>query len=504
METLLEQQRRSHEERERLMDAMTKETLHKKGSARDQINSDHRVRMLLDRSMDDAATLRDLYEDKDGLRKEEIQALSGPNEFQEFYNRLKVIKEFHRKHPNEISIPMSVEFEELSKARDNPSEEMNTMVEFTDEEGYGKYLDMHECYYKCINLKGVEKIDYITYLQTFDRLFDIPKERKLNADYRRYIEMLLEYLQIYTTKIKPLLDLSDEVEAIEKDFQPQWEAGTFPGWPKETTSALTHAGAHLDLSAFSSPEELASLGLDRLKSALMALGLKCGGTLEERAQRLFSTKGKSLDELDPNMFAKSKPGKAGRNKDNTEKQKDIAFLEAQVYRLSEHVGEQRLSTVENIQRKQARTDTEREEEEEETFSESESEEEEDDVIYNPKNLPLGWDGKPIPYWLYKLHGLNISYSCEICGNHTFRGPKAFQRHFAEWRHAHGMRCLGIPNTAHFANVTLIEDAVALWQKLKNNKQTERWQPDTEEEFEDSSGNVVNKKTFDDLKRQGLL
>lgn len=30
----------------------------------------------------------------------------------------------------------------------------------------------------------------------------------------------------------------------------------------------------------------------------------------------------------------------------------------------------------------------------------------------------------------------------------------------EWRHAHGMRCLGIPNTAHFANVTLIEDALA--------------------------------------------
>ena len=36
-----------------------------------------------------------------------------------------------------------------------------------------------------------------------------------------------------------------------------------------------------------------------------------------------------------------------------------------------------------------------------------------------------------------------------------QGPKAFQRHFAEWRHAHGMRCLGIPNTAHFANVTQV-------------------------------------------------
>lgn len=30
----------------------------------------------------------------------------------------------------------------------------------------------------------------------------------------------------------------------------------------------------------------------------------------------------------------------------------------------------------------------------------------------------------------------------------------------EWRHAHGMRCLGIPNTAHFASVTNIADALA--------------------------------------------
>lgn len=61
-----------------------------------------------------------------------------------------------------------------------------------------------------------------------------------------------------------------------------WFCFTFQ---KETGGALTNVGAHLDLSAFSSWEELASLGLDRLKSALMALGLKCGGTLEERAQR---------------------------------------------------------------------------------------------------------------------------------------------------------------------------------------------------------------------------
>ena len=39
------------------------------------------------------------------------------------------------------------------------------------------------------------------------------------------------------------------------------------------------------------------------------------------------------------------------------------------------------------------------------------------------------------------------------------------------------RCLGIPNTAHFANVTQIEDAMALWEKLKVQKQEEAWKPE---------------------------
>lgn len=46
-----------------------------------------------------------------------------------------------------------------------------------------------------------------------------------------------------------------------------------------------------------------------------------------------------------------------------------------------------------MQRKQARTVGEREESDNEA-SESDSDDEDDnDVIYNPKNLPLGWDGK---------------------------------------------------------------------------------------------------------------
>ncbi|CAG2067224.1 unnamed protein product, partial [Timema podura] len=81
--------------------------------------------MLLDHHMDSTTNLRELYEDKDGQRKEEVAALSGPNEFAEFYLRLKAIKDFYRRLPNEISIPMSVEFEELAKLRENPTEEQS-------------------------------------------------------------------------------------------------------------------------------------------------------------------------------------------------------------------------------------------------------------------------------------------------------------------------------------------------------------------------------------------
>ena len=227
---------------------------------------------------------------------------------------------------------------------------------------------------------------------------------------------------------------------------------------------MAHGGAHLDLSAFSSWQELSSLGLDRLKSALMALGLKCGGTLDERAQRLFLTKGKNIEDIDPSLFAKAKPEKSNGKAKDTDKFKDVAKLEAALYHLVEMVSEQRNATKENVTRKQARGLSELAGEEED---ESEAvgamnlgrDDDDDDVPYNPKNLPLDWNGKPIPYWLYKLHGLNMYFTCEICGNYTYRGPKAFQMHFSEWRHAHGMRCLGIPNTAHFANVTQIEDAL---------------------------------------------
>jgi splicing factor 3A subunit 3 len=94
-------------------------------------------------------------------------------------------------------------------------------------------------------------------------------------------------------------------------------------------------------------------------------------------------------------------------------------------------------------------------------------------------LPLGWDGKPIPYWLYKLHGLGIEYKCEICGNFSYWGRRAFEMHFQEWRHNYGMRCLKIPNTVHFKDITTISDAMALHEKLTRESQDAQFRPDAE-------------------------
>lgn len=73
---------------------------------------------------------------------------------------------------------------------------------------------------------------------------------------------------------------------------------------------------------------------------------------------------------------------------------------------------------------------------------------------------------PSPHLCLQLHGLNFSYKCEICGNYSYQGRRDFDRHFREWRHSYAMRCLGIPNSRHFHDVTKIEDARACTLRLR--------------------------------------
>ncbi|KAL6768761.1 UBQ5 [Auxenochlorella protothecoides x Auxenochlorella symbiontica] len=70
------------------------------------------------------------------------------------------------------------------------------------------------------------------------------------------------------------------------------------------TEAPAEEEPALDLGAFASATELQALGLDRLKRELAARGLKGGGSLAQRADRLFLLKSMTLEEVPRSHLAK--------------------------------------------------------------------------------------------------------------------------------------------------------------------------------------------------------
>ena len=62
--------------------------------------------------------------------------------------------------------------------------------------------------------------------------------------------------------------------------------------------AAAPAAPAVDLARFADAAALEALGLDALKAELASRGLKCGGTLAERAARLFLLKHATLAQLD--------------------------------------------------------------------------------------------------------------------------------------------------------------------------------------------------------------
>lgn len=89
----------------------------------------------------------------------------------------------------------------------------------------------------------------------------------------------------------PSSKLMEDLDATTNSTAPSISATnpTPPAMAKEAKEPVKPEP--LDLSKYNSVQELEELGLDRLKGALLAINVKCGGTLEERAKRLFSLKG---------------------------------------------------------------------------------------------------------------------------------------------------------------------------------------------------------------------
>lgn len=52
-------------------------------------------------------------------------------------------------------------------------------------------------------------------------------------------------------------------------------------------------------------------------------------------------------------------------------------------------------------------------------------------------------------------------------------------------------------------MTRIQEALELWRDIQE-KQKGGFKAEADEEFEDADGNVYNRKTYEDLKRQGII
>lgn len=448
---------------------------------------------------------------------------------------------------------------------------------FSIDEVMGKYLDLYESYELLLQINSNNKIsvDWLNQLrisvnhqggsknfQYIDFLEDLSKgistiwkeEAKLSTrkKYMRWLVKLKEYLLGYLHRTVPLLDTSSLTIDAEKTFDDVWSrTGGVPGWTSvapeaalvqsemqdETAQHFESTGISLlsiDIGAYESAQKLAdAVDGTILKAELGRLGLKCGGTVLDRAERLFLLKSVSnLDELPIKCFSKKRKLNSSLESEATlssvptstfanTHRIDIARCEVAVTTLLDHLRPTLEATIRRIERRQTQTLIEREREMEQELygrvvetaakekvdrskDDDDDEDEEDTPVYNPKNVPLDWDGKPIPYWLFKLHGLNHYYECEICGSESYRGRRAFELHFAEQRHASGMKSLGIPNTKHFHGVTKLDDALELWKQLQEKLQQEQFDGSKDEEYEDSSGNVLSRKTYEDLARQGLL
>jgi splicing factor 3A subunit 3 len=228
MNSVLEQQRRLHEEIERIENAIVDELLVKPKAHKEKIIQEHRVNNYLELIQERSKLLKDYYDDKDGSRKKEINSISGAQEFSEFYQRLKNIKDHHRRNPNEIVEPMELEF----KIDDVEREEAEIDNMFTGEEAW-KYFDLHIYHEQYINLKNVENLNYLNYLDKFDKFDSIPMATKLTHSYMEYISGLKKYFEDYFRKAQPLYNIEELQRVIENEFKEAWEEGTLPGWPKE-------------------------------------------------------------------------------------------------------------------------------------------------------------------------------------------------------------------------------------------------------------------------------
>ncbi|GJE84243.1 RNA splicing factor PRP9 [Phanerochaete sordida] len=522
MDSIIEVQRQTHEEIEHYERALYTILSKPQPTHEGRLQTEHKASQLLDRIQSRVVSLNNTYEDQDA-RKAELEKLSATgnqNNLDEFYARLGKIQEHYVKYPETIAngfeLELSAFMDEGMEAVGEDDYEADDPIAllFSGEEQYGKYLDLYANHTTYNNLKNISK--RLGYLQYLDVLLaaqsttvhnELPKDCRTTRDYELYIKSLHSYLLSFAKRAQPLVDIESQLREAEAQFSLQWDTGLIEGWEETAPKQPTEAGGIWCAACqkMYSKQTVYDAHLNSKKH------IKAAAKQAESGEPPVNPNGPSTSENGANGASNGH----GAVTASGSKHRTAALLTHLCTGMLASLASVLNDTKSNVERRFSLTAREREQELLEqskpkapvaapTTTEGAEEEEEEERIYNPLKLPLGWDGKPIPYWLYKLHGLGVEYRCEICSDHVYMGRKNFDRHFQESRHAFGMRALGLPNTKHFHEITRIEDALALAEKLKREGRNEIFEQETMEELEDEEGNVYNRKTYEDLKKQGII
>ncbi|KZL79807.1 splicing factor 3a [Colletotrichum incanum] len=511
---IIEEQRYLHEDLERLEQGIADRISEEPKHIRDRLNRDHEIGQLLDQIQAQSVKLLDIYRDADGQRSREIQSIGTGDPFEEFYSQLKDAREHHAKYPNEQAENSEVRYR-VKKPDDG--EIMPYIVDrlFTGEEGFGRFFDLHTCHESYLNLPNVKRLSYLQYLEVFDNFSPghggLKRGDKLTDQYFKYVGELAEYLESFMRRTRPLENLDKVFLGFDNDFEAAWEKDEVPGWQKEEGTNGTAR----------EPSTADAIWCDDCEKEFK----------NENVYRSHLTGRKHIKAAEARKARRDEEGGDGTNGSTNGnkvsatrlKERAVAEREYRVKRLAAAMSTERGDTRVNVERRQGMTERERQQELENIMNlsysapggggmhggadDEDGDEDGDDgeeKIYNPLKLPLAWDGKPIPFWLYRLHGLGVEFPCEICGNFVYMGRRAFDKHFNEARHVHGLRCLGITNTSLFRDITSIEEAVNLWDKIQREAKKTKVDEGSVVQMEDAEGNVMPEKVYYDLQKQGLL
>jgi splicing factor 3A subunit 3 len=503
---LLEEQRFLHEDLERLEQGIADRIGEEPKLIRDRLARDHQIAQFLDRISSQSSKLLEIYRDADGSRSREIQQIGTGDPMDEFYKQLADIKSFHARYPNEPVENLERAYRP-KKGADEGGQASIVETMFTGEEAFGRFFDLQTCHELYLNLPNARRLTYLQYLDLFDNFTPgtagLKRSEKLTDQYFAYVGHLALDLETFMRKTRPLENIDKVLLEFDKKFEEDWENDRVPEWKSEDPGASSSAGkTAAGEGIWCEACEKAFNNENVYKNHLN--GKKHIRAENERKKRQEEGPGGATNGV----------GKGGTSTTRL-KERAIAERECRIKRLASAMSTERSDTRVNVERKQGMTERERQQELENLFSASvsaahvtEAEEgeggDDDEKIYNPLKLPLAWDGKPIPFWLYKLHGLGVEFACEICGNFVYMGRRAFDKHFNEARHIHGLKCLGITNTALFRDITRIDEALRLWEKIQKDKRKDKVEDGSVVQMEDAEGNVMPEKVYYDLQKQGLL